>query len=56
MILYDVPGPDSTVYTPLGHVSSADLSLPLYGVSVAWAGMSNPRCPLLAFPTAKQPS
>ena len=56
VILYDVPGPDSTVYPLLGHVSSADLSLPLYGVSVEWAGMNNPRCPLLAFPTAKQPS
>ena len=56
VLLYDVPGPDSVVYPLLGHVSTSELSLPLYGVTVDWAGMSNPRCPLLAFPTAKQPS
>ncbi len=56
VMLFDVPGPDSTVYPLLGHVSTSDLSLPLYGVSVDWAGMSNPRCPLLAFPGAKPAS
>ena len=50
VMLYDVPGPDSTRFPVLGHVSSTELSLPLYGVTVDYAGMSNPRCPLLGFP------
>jgi len=50
VMLYDVEGPDSTVFPVLGHISSTELSLPVYGVTVNYAGMNNPRCPLLAFP------
>jgi len=50
VMLYDVPGPDSTTFPVLGHVSSTEMSLPLYGVTVDYAGMNNPRCPLLGFP------
>lgn len=31
----------------LGEVTSGDKSIPLFGVRVDWASMSNPRCPLL---------
>jgi len=50
VMLYDVEGPDSTVFPVLGHISSTALSLPVYGVTVNYTGMNNPRCPLLGFP------
>jgi hypothetical protein len=34
-------------YPELGTVTSADRSIPLFGVRVNWAGVSNTRCPLL---------
>ena len=48
---------ESTVprnYPELGTVTGADRSVPLFGVRVDWAGVNNPRCPLLgnAVPTA----
>lgn len=45
---------ESTVpknYPELGTISGADRSIPLFGVRVNWAGVNNPRCPLLGPPT-----
>jgi hypothetical protein len=56
VMLYDVPGPDSTLFPLLGHATNNAISLPVYGVTVNYTGMSNPRCPLFAFPGAKAPS
>src|SRR5579862_833162 len=39
----DVPRGDPV----LGSVTGVDRSIPLFGVRVSWAGVSNPRCPLL---------
>lgn len=43
-------------YPELGTVTGADRSIPLFGVRVNWAGVNNPRCPLLgdATPAAAQ--
>lgn len=38
----------------LGLVAGGDKTLPLFGVRVDWASMSNPRCPLLGDTTASQ--
>lgn len=56
VMLYDVPGPDSTQFPLLGHVTNNVISLPVYGVTVNYRGMSNPRCPLFAFPAARKAS
>jgi hypothetical protein len=37
-------------YPQLGTVTGADHGVPLFGVRVNWAGVSNPRCPLLGTP------
>jgi hypothetical protein len=45
---------ESTVprnYPEIGTVTGADHAVPLFGVRVNWAGVSNPRCPLLGAPT-----
>jgi hypothetical protein len=34
-------------YPELGSVTGADRGIPLFGVRVDWAGVNNPRCPLL---------
>jgi hypothetical protein len=34
-------------FPQLGTVAGADKTVPLYGVRVDWASVSNPRCPLL---------
>lgn len=34
-------------YPRLGLLSAADRTIPVYGVRVEWASVSNPRCPLL---------
>ena len=34
-------------YPELGSVTGSDRSVPLFGVRVDWAGVNNPRCPLL---------
>jgi hypothetical protein len=34
----------------LGSVTGVDRSVPLFGVRVSWASVSNPRCPLLGAP------
>ena len=43
-------------YPELGTVTGADRNIPLFGVRVDWAGVNNPRCPLLgdALPAAAQ--
>ena len=38
-------------YPELGTVTGADRGIPLFGVRVDWAGVNNPRCPLLGQPT-----
>ena len=38
-------------YPELGTVTGADRGIPLFGVRVDWAGVNNPRCPLLGNPT-----
>ena len=34
-------------YPSIGTLTSADRTMPLYGVRVDWANVSNPKCPLL---------
>jgi hypothetical protein len=38
-------------YPSIGTLTSADRTMPLYGVRVDWANVSNPKCPLLGAPT-----
>ena len=45
VILYEPDPPRSL--PQLGAVTGTDRSIPLFGVRVNWAGVSNPRCPLL---------
>jgi len=51
VLLYEGQRPPKT-YPQLGTVTGSDKSIPLYGVRVDWAGVSNPRCPLLGAPVA----
>jgi hypothetical protein len=37
-------------YPRIGAVTGQDRTIPLYGVRVDWAGVSNPKCPLLGAP------
>src|SRR2546425_1192454 len=37
-------------YPSIGNLTSADRTMPLYGVRVDWANVSNPKCPLLGAP------
>jgi hypothetical protein len=37
-------------YPSIGAVTGQDRTIPLYGVRVDWAGVSNPKCPLLGAP------
>jgi len=53
VLLYE---PDAPRGLPvLGAVTGTDRSVPLFGVRVAWAGVSNPRCPLLGRAPAPAP-
>lgn len=45
VLVYNREGPQD--YPALGSVSAGGLTVPLYGVLVDWASVSNPRCPLL---------
>lgn len=45
VVLYESEVPRD--FPQLGTVASAGKAIPLYGVRVDWASMSNPRCPLL---------
>jgi len=51
VLVYEGQRPPKT-YPQLGTVTSGDKSIPLYGVRVDWASVSNPRCPLLGAPAS----
>jgi hypothetical protein len=53
VLLYESQVPRN--YPELGTVTGADRNIPLFGVRVDWAGVNNPRCPLLgdAMPAAQ---
>jgi hypothetical protein len=46
VLVYESPRPPAN-FPRLGVVSGGSSTLPLFGVRVDWASMSNPRCPLL---------
>ncbi|MGH7568388.1 MAG: hypothetical protein ACREL9_05345 [Gemmatimonadales bacterium] len=48
VLVYDTEGP--TEHPMIGRVTGPGLTVPLYGVRVDWAGVSNPRCPILGAP------
>ena len=52
VLLYESDVPRNAAV--LGSVTGGDHSVPLLGVRVAWAGVSNPRCPLLGMPAAER--
>jgi len=39
-------------YPSIGSLTGQDRTMPVYGVRVDWAGVSNPKCPLLGTPAA----
>ena len=43
-------------YPSIGTLTGESLTIPLYGVRVDWAGVSNQKCPLLGSPPAGSPS
>jgi len=43
-------------YPSIGALIGDGRTIPLYGVRVDWAGVSNPKCPLLGTPLAGSPS
>jgi len=49
VLIYEGLRPPNT-YPQLGVVAGADKAIPLYGVRVDWASVSNARCPLLGAP------
>lgn len=52
VLIYEGVRPPAT-YPQLGVVTWGDKSIPLYGVRVDWASVSNPRCPLLGAPAPR---
>jgi hypothetical protein len=54
VLLYEGQRPPKT-YPELGTVTGSGRTIPLYGVRVDWASVSNPRCPLLGSPAAPTP-
>jgi hypothetical protein len=50
VLIYDADPP--TEQPRIGYVRGGDRSVPLHGVLVDWARVSNPRCPLLGTPVA----
>ncbi|HXF96608.1 MAG TPA: hypothetical protein VNI61_10975 [Gemmatimonadales bacterium] len=50
VVIYDRDGP--TEHPRIGTVQGGSTTIPLYGVLVDWASVSNPRCPLLGSPAA----
>ena len=54
VLLYEGQRPPKT-YPELGSVTGSGRMIPLYGVRVDWASVSNPRCPLLGRPAATTP-
>jgi hypothetical protein len=51
VLVYEGQRPPKT-YPQLGTLTSGDKSIPLNGVRVDWASVSNPRCPLLGAPAS----
>ncbi|MGH7754304.1 MAG: hypothetical protein ACREN5_15975, partial [Gemmatimonadales bacterium] len=49
ILVYDRE-PPSTSLPRLGTVTSGPVTVPLYGVRLVYARVSNPRCPLFAQP------
>ncbi len=49
VLLYESRRPPPN-YPTIGAFTGGDRPVPLYGVRVDWAGVSNPRCPLLGTP------
>jgi hypothetical protein len=49
VLIYESIRPPTT-FPQLGTVAGGDKAVPLYGVRVDWASVSNPRCPLLGAP------
>lgn len=55
VLVYESHRPPAT-YPTIGTLTSGDRSVPLYGVRVDWASVSNPRCPLLGTPPTPAPA
>jgi len=51
LLVYEGIAPPS-MFPRIGTVTGGAASVPLFGVRVNWANVSNPRCPLLGSPTA----
>jgi len=51
LLVYESARPPKD-YPSIGVVAHGAVSVPLYGVRVNWASVSNPRCPLLGSPTS----
>lgn len=51
VLVYDRPRPPAD-YPRLGTLVGGDRFVPVYGVRLNWAGVSNPRCPLLGNPSS----
>jgi len=51
LLVYESQRPPKD-YPTIGLVSHEAALIPLYGVRVNWAGVSNPRCPLLGNPVS----
>jgi hypothetical protein len=51
VLIYESHRPPRS-YPQLGNLTGAERTVPLYGVRVDWASVSNPRCPLLGAPPA----
>ena len=43
-------------YPSIGALTGQDRTIPVYGVRVDWAGVSNPKCPLLGAPAGSPTS
>jgi hypothetical protein len=51
VLLYEGQRPPKP-YPQLGTVTGGDKTIPLFGVRVDWASVTNPRCPLLGAPAS----
>lgn len=51
VLIYDLDPP--TDFPKLGSISSAKLTMPLYGVRVNWGAVSDRKCPLFADPSTR---
>lgn len=53
VLIYESRRPP-TDYPNIGQLTAGDRTIPLYGVRVEWANVSNPRCPLFGSPAPPQ--